>query len=125
MPKPVNPFVLYRKRLDSYRTAIATGWSDEQFIDLVDRLDQEVAEIEGHGFVLTPFTEETSLAEAIGLQGRLFVKDDTNNVSGSHKARHLFGVMLHLALAHEGPGELAIASCGNAALAAAVVARAG
>jgi threonine synthase len=59
-------------------------------------------------------------------------KDETHNVSGSHKARHLMGVMIHLRLA-EVAGlyaptalrrRLAIASCGNAALAAAVVARA-
>jgi threonine dehydratase len=71
------------------------------------------------------------------------VKDETGNVSGSHKARHLFGTLLELALEEArrdapagggagpaGPREpaagppLAIASCGNAALAAAVVARA-
>lgn len=124
MADDANPFIRYRERLDSYRSALATGWTDEQFVDLVRRLDAEVAEVEGHGFVVTPFQQEPALARAVGIEGDLWVKDDTNNVSGSHKARHLFGVMLHLALSHEGPGELAIASCGNAALAAAVVARA-
>jgi threonine dehydratase len=58
------------------------------------------------------------------------VKDETGNVSGSHKARHLMGLMIHLlvveqtGLASTENRELAIASCGNAALAAAVVARA-
>ena len=124
MADDANPFLRYRHRLDSYRSAITTGWTDDQFVDLVRRLDVEIAEVEGHGFVITPFAEEPALASALDMGGRLWVKDDTNNVSGSHKARHLFGVMLHLALAHEGPGELAIASCGNAALAAAVVAKA-
>lgn len=124
MAEEANPFLRYRYQLDSYNNALATGWSDDQFVSLVQRLDDEVSEIEGHGFVTTPLTEEPALAEAVGLGGRLWIKDDTNNVSGSHKARHLFGVMLHLALVHEGPGELAIASCGNAALAAAVVAKA-
>jgi threonine synthase len=119
-----NPFLRYRTRLDSYANARASGWEDAQFVDLVERLDLEIAEVEGHGFSVTPFGEQPALAVAVGVRGKLWVKDDTNNVSGSHKARHLFGVMLHLALAHEGPGELAIASCGNAALAAAVVARA-
>ncbi len=50
-------------------------------------------------------------------------------MAGSHKARHLFGILLELrvaeAVAGGDPGQpLAIASCGNAALAAAVVARA-
>ena len=52
-------------------------------------------------------------------------------MSGSHKGRHLMGVLIHLAVMERcgltDPArrrELAIASCGNAALAAAVVARA-
>jgi threonine synthase len=58
------------------------------------------------------------------------VKDETGNVSGSHKARHLMGIMIYLRvvealrLAGETPAPLAVASCGNAALAAAVVSRA-
>jgi len=61
----------------------------------------------------------------------VWVKDETANVSGSHKGRHLMGVLIHLEVMERagllGPArrELAIASCGNAALAAAVVARAG
>ena len=59
------------------------------------------------------------------------MKDETGNVSGSHKARHLMGIMstsrsLERAglVTREHRRALAIASCGNAALAAAVVARA-
>jgi threonine synthase len=78
-------------------------------------------------------TQEPALAQAIGLGEGLWVKDETINVAGSHKARHLMGVMLYLrvlAAARLPAGEgllrrrLAIASCGNAALAAAVIARA-
>lgn len=57
------------------------------------------------------------------------VKDETGNVGGSHKARHLVGILLHLRAAEalglvqgERPS-LAIASCGNAAIAAATLAR--
>jgi cysteine synthase len=62
----------------------------------------------------------------------VWVKDETANVAGSHKARHLAGVVLHLLAAERlgaaplgGPARppLAIASCGNAALAAATLAR--
>ena len=55
----------------------------------------------------------------------MWVKDETGNVSGSHKARHLMGILLYLQVVErrERP-PLAIASCGNAALAAAVLARA-
>jgi threonine synthase len=58
-----------------------------------------------------------------------WVKNETGNVAGSHKARHLVGLMLHMLtgerLANAAPATtLAIASCGNAAVAAATVARA-
>lgn len=127
-----NPFVRYRTLLDSYDLALAAGWSDAQYVELVERLDAAVASVEGHGFVVTPLTAEPALADAVGLDGvDLWVKDDTGNVAGSHKARHLFGLALHLAVAPDAAGldadataPLAIASCGNAALGAAVVARA-
>ena len=97
----------------------------------VRELDAAVARVEGHGFEPTPFAPAPELAEAAGIGGaQLWVKDETGNVSGSHKARHLFGVALAHRLADAGAGAgadqppYAIASCGNAALAAAVVARA-
>lgn len=123
-PAPANPFLRYRTRLDSYIVAREAGWSDDQFVSLVNRLDEAVAAVEGHGFLVTPLIESPRLAEAIGISAPLHVKDDTGNVGGSHKARHLFGVMLHLAVTQQDSGELAIASCGNAAVAAATVARA-
>ncbi|MGH8926306.1 MAG: pyridoxal-phosphate dependent enzyme [Acidimicrobiia bacterium] len=83
-----------------------------------------MAEVDGKGFSITPLTRQHSLGVALGLAASLWVKDDTGNVGGSHKVRHLFGTMLHLAVDEEPGGELAIASCGNAALAAAVVAKA-
>ena len=76
---------------------------------------------------------EPALAASLGLAGALWIKDETRNVSGSHKARHLMGVMLYLRVleisglalgADLRARRLAIASCGNAALAAAVIARA-
>ena len=119
-----NPFLRYRHRLDSYVLARETGWSDADFVALVERLDAAVAEVEGHGFVVTPTAPFPRLAEAVGIAATIHVKDDTGNVGGSHKARHLFGVMLDLVVGHGDTGELAIASCGNAAVAAATVARA-
>jgi threonine synthase len=55
----------------------------------------------------------------------VFAKDETHNVGGSHKARHLMGLLLHLAVdATVVDTRLAISSCGNAAIGAATVARA-
>jgi threonine synthase len=128
-----DPFLRYRTWLSPYRLARSSGLADTAWFDLVGRLDQALTAVDGHGFRVTPMAERRDLAEAIGLSGSLWVKDETHNVSGSHKARHLMGVMLYLRVL-EATGlpagenlkarRLAIASCGNAALAAAVIARA-
>lgn len=123
-PATANPFIRYRTRLDSYADARARGWSDDEFVTLVGRLDGAITEVAGHGFVATPTRVAPELADALELKATVHVKDETGNVGGSHKARHLFGVMLHLAVADGEQGELAIASCGNAAVAAATLARA-
>ncbi|MEJ5357383.1 MAG: PLP-dependent lyase/thiolase [Desulfobacterales bacterium] len=95
-----------------------------------DRLHDPLERLEGAGFRPTPLREQPALAAALGRSGPLWVKDETGNAAGSHKGRHLFGTLLYLeALAcrkgARGKPELAIYSCGNAALAAAAVARAG
>ncbi len=127
-----NPFLRYRRSLDVYRAAMERGLSDQQFVDLVGRLDAAVAKVAGTGFVVTPI-------QRLEVPGKreVWAKVETANVGGSHKARHLFGLLLFDALgatddrAEDRPQTrppssppLAIASCGNAALAAAVLARA-
>jgi threonine synthase len=124
-----NPFVRHRRLLDSYREWIDSGGDDDGFVALVRELDAAVAKVGGTGFVTTPFDPQPALAQRVGSDGvDLWAKDDTGNVGGSHKGRHLFGLLLHLmvdpAVRAGGGAEFAIASCGNAALAAAVVARA-
>ncbi len=130
----VSTFARYRSLLHSYHRAVAGGISDEEFAAIVRRIDRAVAEVDGHGFAVTPFSRNDALSSQLDLSGRggVWIKDETGNVAGSHKGRHLMGVLLHLevaerlglARADERP-DLAIASCGNAALAAAVVASAG
>jgi threonine synthase len=123
-----NPFVRYRTLLHGYHLARARGLGDAEIVATIEQLDAAVARVEGHGFRATPLTGSAGLAAALGFHapGSVLVKDETGNVSGSHKARHLFGTLLELELAGgaDRARPLAIASCGNAALAAAVVARA-
>ena len=123
-----NPFLRFRSLLHAYHE----GLTDPEFCALVRDLDDRVAEVEGHGFTATPFARADELSRSLGFSSRggVFVKDETGNVSGSHKARHLFGVLIWLEVAErlgltQSRPDLAIASCGNAALAAAVVAAAG
>lgn len=126
-----NPFVRYRALLHSHTVAMKRGMPDEAFVALVRRLDAAVASAGGVGFHETPFRADDGLNTALGRRGgTLSIKDETGDVSGSHKARHMFGLLLWLevmrqtGLLGDAPTELAIASCGNAALGAAVVAHA-
>jgi len=124
-----NPFVRYRQLTHAYHLGRTHGMSDADHVHLVEQLDKAIAAIDGAGFAATPFERSDALSERLGCE--VWVKDETRNVSGSHKARHLAGLMIHLLVAEqtglageEETSDLAIASCGNAAVAAAVVARA-
>ena len=130
-----NPFVRFRALLSAHQICMEEGGSDQSFIDMAERLNERIAIVDGAGFGVTPLLaldEPTCLD--MGLENtELWVKNETGNVSGSHKARHLMSVMLYLLSlearsAWLGSGlrqrRLAIASCGNAALGAAVIARA-
>lgn len=128
-----NPFIDYASLMSLRYRATEAGLSGPKLERLIATVDEQVAQVDGTGFVATPWLEQPRLAASLGLSAdnRLWTKDETANVSGSHKARHLMGVMLHLRLAERlgmldqnRRRPLAIASCGNAALAAAVVAKA-
>jgi threonine synthase len=100
---------------------------------LVSTLDAAVRSVGGIGFQVTPYGRADRLSDALGFDavGGVFVKDETGNVGGSHKARHLTSILLHLLVAEalriapeRHRPRLAIASCGNAAIAAATLAAA-
>ncbi len=127
-----NPFICYRTSLYSWHIAQSHGLPDADYVSIVERVDAAVARIAGRGFRITPYSRADRLSERLGFQaaGGVWVKDETGNVAGSHKARHLMGVALYvevlrqLGIDRDTSRPLAVASCGNAALAAAVVARA-
>ncbi|HTN78484.1 MAG TPA: pyridoxal-phosphate dependent enzyme, partial [Acidimicrobiales bacterium] len=108
-----NPFLRYRTLLAAYGRAD----DDARYVDVVRRLDASVADVAGTGFTATPLRYVDDL--------RAWVKDETGNVGGSHKGRHLMGLAIWLDVVEMERGRpLAIASCGNAAVAASVIARA-
>ncbi len=124
-----DPFIRYRKLTHAWNTAMSIGMDDSGFIALVRRLEQRIAMIDGAGFRVTPLYQHYALTRAIDLEADLWVKNETGSVSGSHKARHMMGLAIWLSIAERidpsiNKQRLAIASCGNAALAAAIVARA-
>jgi threonine synthase len=126
-----NPYVRYDHEFAWAAYADANGIDRDARRRLVHELDAAVADVAGTGFRPTPFGRSGALSDALGFTdgGGVWVKDETGGVGGSQKARHLFTILLHLRAAEElghltTRPPLAIASCGNAALAAATLARA-
>ena len=115
-----DPFVRFGPRMAWWRFAHANGMSPAD----CEALTRHVLP----GFSVTPFGRSDALSRELGVE--LWVKDETGNVAGSHKARHLATILLHLRAAEQlglltSRAPLAIASCGNAAIAAATLARVG
>src|SRR5262249_28070327 len=94
-----NPFLRYRALMHSYHAAMAHGFSDSDYSALVRSLAASVAAVDGRGFRVTPLFRSRELSEtlAFSASGGVWIKNETGNVSGSHKGRHLMGVLIHLA----------------------------
>lgn len=112
-----NPFVRYRERMGWWAFARSSGMSDADTVALARSVAGQ--------FSVTPFELHDGVSESLGRP--VWAKNETVGVSGSHKSRHLVGIMLHLIVAETlgllpQRAPLAISSCGNAALAAAEVA---
>jgi threonine dehydratase len=113
-----NPFVAYGPRLAWWAFARANGMTEAACVALTRDVAGE--------FRVTPFARSLPLSNHFGAD--VWVKDETGNVGGSHKGRHLAGALLHLRAAEalglggSSRSPLAIASCGNAAIAAATLA---
>lgn len=118
----VNPFLRFRQLSYGYLQAMRLGMDDSEYVAIVKTLSDAIAEVD-RPLRITDRTYVESL--------ECWVKNETVNVSGSHKARHLIGTAIDMEVAsrlresnESVDAPLAIASCGNAALAAAVVAKA-
>ena len=131
-----NPFLSFREQLGVDAFGAAVGLNEAARIDVITSLDAAVERIAGTGFRKTPLSRADALSDALGFsaQGGVWIKDETHNVAGSHKARHLFTELVYLLMAERAGvtpwsdvtdrPPLAIASCGNAAIAASTLARA-
>jgi threonine synthase len=131
-----NPFLAYREYLavDAYGAAL--GLDEVVRIAIIQELDDAVRAVDGTGFLRTPMKRADALSDELGFtpDGGIWIKDETHNVAGSHKARHLFTELVYLVMTERAgvapwktPSErpiLAIASCGNAAIAASTLAAA-
>ena len=121
-----STFEHHRHHLDLHAEALGLGLSDAEVVAVIRELDAAVADDpagDGHGFRSGPLVE-LELPD-----GGVLTKVETDGVGGSHKARHLFGLLLRQVLRERAgspldTGRWAIASCGNAAVGAATVASA-
>ena len=128
-----NPFLAFQEHLAWDGFAATLGMTRVARRALIDELDSKIAAVAGTGFRRTPTRRADALSDALGFTaaGGIWLKDETGNVGGSHKSRHLFTILAHLAAlesSNKAPWkhrpELAISSCGNAAVAAATLAAA-
>ena len=123
-------FSVFREFMASYQLANVHGKAS-WWVDLVIALSNACERLTGRGFVRTPEIQADELAQAIDLPaGSLFIKNETLQLTGSHKSRHLAGIIMHLETLREIEGAsaekktLATIGYGSTAVAAAAVASA-
>jgi hypothetical protein len=93
----VDPLIAFADRLAWRAFAAAHGLTGSEADRLTRGLDAAVQEIDGTGFHQTPLARAATLSAELGLaSGGVWVKDETGSVAGSHKARHLATIALHL-----------------------------
>lgn len=131
-----NPFLAFRHYLGVDAFGAAIGIADQEREQIIRELNLAVMVTAGVGFTRTPIARADALSSALGFStdGGVWIKDETHNVGGSQKARHLFTELIHLVMAERAgvaPWKsvadrppLAISSCGNAAIAASTLAAA-
>lgn len=121
-------FSVFRETMGSWHLARSAGM-ESRWLERVREIDSAARMVAGRGLVRTPLLRADHTAQTLGLPANsLVIKDETHQLTGSHKARHLAGAILYLEtlewIRGEALPDLAIFSCGNAALAGAAVARA-
>ena len=93
-----HPFLRYGPRLLSWHMSVHHTKDARAYQETVRELDRRVREVDGVSFHQTP-VEELDVGEHAPLRGQKVVaKIEAGHVSGSHKARHLFHVMVYMRL---------------------------
>ncbi len=121
-----GPLVRYAPLLAANARGVEGGLEPAAVAAIAAELDAAIAVAGGRPLATARVFRSPELSRALGVTA--WAVDETGQVAGSHKARHLAGLALlwkvdeHLGRA--APDRLVIASCGNAAMAASVVARA-
>lgn len=116
-----NPFLFFKEFFYSYHLAQKLNVN---FEEIVQKININLKMLGENEFSFTPIIKSEDLAD-----GLVYVKNETVNISGSHKVRHIMGNIIYLEVLRAANvffkrPKLAIYSCGNAALAAATIAKA-
>lgn len=121
--KSSNPYIVFK---DFFLSNYAAKEHSVDYDCIVSEIQEGLRTVDSTDFRQTPLNFYEKFK---GLKNGLFVKNETGNVGGSHKARHLMGNILYFevlrkaGIINEKP-RLSIYSCGNAAIAASVIAKA-
>ncbi len=119
----VNPFIYFK---DFFLSNYIAKKYKIDFDSIINNIQDKLKGVDEVDFQITPLTSYNSFSN---FKHNLFIKNETGNVGGSHKARHLMGNILYIetllkaGIIKEKPS-LSIYSCGNAAIAASVIAKA-
>jgi threonine dehydratase len=122
-------FITFKEFMGSYHLAKQYGLANK-WEELVWTISGKCQELTGTGFVRTPTFSADAMAKELGLpKGSLHLKNESVQLMGSHKSRHLAGAILYLETLRlikeeEEKTNLSIFSCGNAALGASAIAAA-
>ncbi|MCF7790457.1 MAG: pyridoxal-phosphate dependent enzyme [Victivallales bacterium] len=117
-----NPFIYFKDHFLSYHTA---RLYNVDFGEIINNIQKRLSATVKKEFSFTP----VSIHNNISTLKNLIIKNETVNVSGSHKSRHLMGNILYLEVLRKAgilnyKPNLSVYSCGNAAIAAAIIANA-
>ncbi len=122
-----NPFILFKELFLSYKL-LKSGNIIRIYRQVIDQINQGLEKLGEQPLFCTQLLSGKRLEEKLGLpKNTLFVKFDAANITGSHKVRHAMGNILYFEALRVLKGErskkdLAIYSCGNAALGASAIA---
>src|SRR3970282_1457908 len=63
-----NPFVRYRTLFHAYHVALELGWTDLDYVRMVERLDRAFAAVDGKGVRVTPFARGAAPGQRLGVR---------------------------------------------------------
>jgi threonine synthase len=119
-----NPYLAFKEFYFSYYLA---EFYDINYNEIINKINRKLKDIGEPEFIFTELKEINFEYASQKIKGLL--KNETGNVAGSHKARHLMGNIIYLEVLQQAgiikeKPELAIYSCGNAAMGASAIAKA-